>query len=257
MSHALLLLVLALVSPVAMGLTVMIDAGHGGRDRGTERSGLSESAINLKVSQLLYERLKKDRRFKPHLTRQNDASISLAQRALAAKAKGADVLVSVHVNSSPDPRAKGAEFYFQNQLASMEESMFLAHQEATLETGNGESQPLNYEFVDQRKLTPDVASIVTDLLHGDRIWRSAELAKALKTNWRGTRKSAVNSIRQAPFFIVSQVTIPSSLVEIGFLTNDEDFKALSDQSELARMAEDLYRGLVQYKELMDKPVLKP
>ena len=84
------------------------------------------------------------------------------------------------------------------------------------------------------------------------MWRSSHIVKSLKTNWRGFRKGRSNSVRQAPFFVLSQMTTPSALVELGFLTNSEDFSDLTNEERLKGMAEDLYRGLVSYKESMDK-----
>jgi N-acetylmuramoyl-L-alanine amidase len=89
---------------------------------------------------------------------------------------------------------------------------------------------------------------VADLLDGDRIWRSSQLSKSLKLSWRGTHKRTRNSIRQAPFYVLSQVTIPSALVELGFLTNSHDFRQLTNEVAQNKMAEDLYRGLIRYQE---------
>src|ERR1035437_6359211 len=129
------------VSVHANTLNVMIDPGHGGRDHGAVKNGILEANITLKVGLKLFDLLKKDRRFHVQLTRSNDDSISLYRRAQMAKSKKADVFLSVHVNSSPDLHAKGAEFYFQNQLPPDQESMFLAHRENI--TGEDETvQPL-------------------------------------------------------------------------------------------------------------------
>lgn len=236
-------------------MTVIIDAGHGGKDRGTHREGVYESDITLKVARLLHEKLKADKNFRPILSRQDQHGVGLAERARLAQQQKAGLLLSIHVNSSPDQRARGAEFYFQNQLQSDEESMFLAHKENAGETDGADS---SYEFLEKNKYSADVAAIVTDLLDSERVWRSANVAKALKTNWRGSHKRFnSNSIRQAPFFVLSQIRTPSSLVELGFLTNSEDFQDLTEEPKLRAMAEDLYRGIRVYKDSMDKPRRTP
>lgn len=237
----------------AKPLTVVVDPGHGGRDRGATRKNVFEADITLKVGQHLFELLKKDRQFRPILSRASTNGLSLSDRAHIAKKTQADLLLSIHVNSNPDPRARGAEFYFQNQLEPDEESMFLAHKENSFEeeAPTGKEAP-TYDFLDQNRLSPDVASIVTDLLNGDRVWRSSHIVKALKSNWRGFRKGRTNAVRQAPFFVLSQMTAPSALVELGFLTNNEDFADLTNDAKLRSMAEDLYRGLKAYKDSMDK-----
>jgi N-acetylmuramoyl-L-alanine amidase len=230
----------------ASPLQVLIDPGHGGRDHGTTKNGVQESDITLSVSRQLADLLRKDKRFKVTLTRDQDQALSLSQRSNLAQIHHADLFLSIHVNSSPEPHAKGAEFYFQNQLAADEESMLLAHREEDLENGNASKK--TYDFVDKSHYPAEVSAIVADLLDGDRIWRSSQLTKALKQNWRGTRKNKVtNSVRQAPFFVLSNMLTPSALVELGFLTNSEDFRELTSTEAQKRMAQDLYRGLVQYR----------
>jgi N-acetylmuramoyl-L-alanine amidase len=235
----------------AAPLTVMIDPGHGGRDHGAVKNGIFESDITLAVSRQLRDLLKKDRRFQVLLSREDDSSVSLYRRAVLAKSKKADLFLSIHVNSSPDLRAKGAEFYFQNQLSPDQESMLLAHKENVAEEGEV-VQPLTYSFLDQNSYEPEVAAIVNDLLDGDRVWKSSELSKALKLKWRGTRKSKNNSVRQAPFYVLNQMRTPSTLVELGFLTNTDDYVDLNNPDVQKKMAEDLYHGLIAYKDSIDK-----
>jgi N-acetylmuramoyl-L-alanine amidase len=237
-------------------LLVMLDPGHGGRDQGTTRGPALEAEITLAVSQQLHELLRRDRRFQVLTTRTSDQTVSLSERARLSKNKRAKIFLSIHVNSSPDRRARGAEFYFQNQLPPDEESMFLAHQENVAEAGEN-TAPQTYEFLDAKTYPLEVGSILNDLLDGDRIQRSSDLSKALKLNWRGSRKSKSNSIRQAPFYVLSQMRTPSTLVELGFLTNDEDLKELTNPATQKKMAEDLYRGLVQYKDSLDKVSISP
>jgi N-acetylmuramoyl-L-alanine amidase len=240
----------------AAPLAVMIDPGHGGRDHGAARRGVYESDITLAVARRLVDLLNKDNRFTPQLSREADTSVTLYRRAVTAKTKKADVFLSIHVNSNPDVKAKGAEFYFQNQLPPDEESMFLAHKENTAEEGEN-VEPLTYDFIDKNPMAAEVAAIVGDLLDGDRVQRSSELSRDLKLSWRGTRKSKTNSVRQAPFYVLSQMRSPSALVELGFLTNDDDFHELTSPEDQQRMAEDLYHGLIAFKESMDKRKQSP
>ena len=246
----LLSLGLALAEP----LTVIVDPGHGGRDDGAVRAGHNEAAITLQVGKLLHNLLKKDRRFQSHLTRTANDFVSLPERSRIAGRNGAEVFVSIHVNSNPDARVQGAEFYFQNQLASDEESMLLAHRENSEGETTGKAP---YPYLERNRYPAEVKAIVNDLLDSDRILRSSQLSKALKQSWRGSKKSKNGHVRQAPFFVLSQMAIPSSLVELGFLTNPDELQELTNPSHQKRMAEDLYRGLVAYKESMDKNAAAP
>lgn len=241
----------ALHAPVLLAkpLAVLVDPGHGGQDRGTVQNQVEEAVLTLKVSKLVADLLKKDPRFRVHLSRTKDETLSLPARAQLAGNVKADLLVSIHVNSSPEKKARGAEFYFQNQLAPDEESMFLAHQESLDEP---DATVATYSLVESSKASPEVKAILNDLLDSDRIVRSSQLSKNLKLKWTGYKKSKANSIRQAPFFVVSQARIPATLVELGFLTNADDFRDLTDPSAQKRMAQNIYSALVAYKESIDK-----
>lgn len=234
-----------LTHALAAPMTVIVDPGHGGVDDGAVRDHHKEADITLNVAKKVFELLRKDRSFKPVLTRDSDRGVSLNERARLSREHKADVFISIHVNSSPDTKAHGAEFYFQNQLPPDEESMLLAHRENSEDGGSGR---VPYAFLEKNSYPDDISAIVGDLLDGDRVLRSSQLSKSLKLKWRGSRKSKTNSIRQAPFYVLSQMTVPSSLIELGFITNPADLAELNEESSKQRMAEDIYRGLKAYKE---------
>lgn len=244
------LLIFLLAAPHVFAMDILLDPGHGGRDRGTQRGSYQEANITLQVARRLAQKLKNDPRFHVTMTRNSDQYLSLSKRTHDVLQHKADIFISIHVNSSPDPRAHGAEFYFENQLAADEASMFLAHQEDMEED---HQLPIVYPFLRKTAMSSDIKPIVKDLLDTDRIYRSSELCKTLKVHWRGHRKSKVNSVRQAPFYVLSKITVPSTLVELGFLTNDNDLKALISPHYQDLAAQSLYEGLVAYyKESMDK-----
>lgn len=252
--HFVVLIFLLTWKTQAAPMTIIVDPGHGGVDHGAVHSEVHEADITLAVSRKLYSLLSKDKRFTAHLTRDTDRAISLSERARIAKNKKADLFISIHVNSNPDRKAHGAEFYFQNQLPPDEESMLLAHQE---NNEDGSSGPVPYEFLEKNSYPNEVTTIVSDLLDNDRVIRSSQLSKMLKLQWRGSKKSKNNSVKQAPFYVLSRITTPSSLVELGFITNSNDLIELTDAQAQSRMAEDLYRGLLAYKESMDKSRIAP
>ena len=232
------------VAPAAP-LRVMLDPGHGGRDHGAVSAAGDEAAVTLDVVRRLGELLKTDRRFRVEQTRTENALVALPARARRAHAWNADLFLSVHVNSSPDPRAHGAEFYFRSLRAADEESAFLAHREN--DAGPiGTDEPPRPAALDG--LSGEIGAIVGDLLDTERVLRSSRLSKWLKTSWSGPRKGELDSVRQAPFFVLNQVNAPSALVELGFLTNAADARRLTSSGGRQAMARDLYRGLQRYVE---------
>lgn len=254
-----LLLVIVLVIPFssAWGLHVVIDPGHGGKDHGAVHQKVLESEITLQVAQLLKEELSKDKRFSVSLTREGDASLSLKDRAQIAHQKGGQILISIHVNSSTDRRARGGEIYFQNQLPPDEESMFLADKENQKENSEDELVWPLEPVPNAASLSPEVVHIIKDLQRNYRLRASGELAKALVQKWQGTQKSPQKAIRQAPFYVVSNVSMPSVLVELGYLSNRNEFQSLTDPQFQKILAQGLYQGLIRYKEVMDKAPVQP
>jgi N-acetylmuramoyl-L-alanine amidase len=233
----------------AMPLKVSIDPGHGGKDRGAVEGKARESEITLAVSQKLARRLSQDSRFKASLTRTGDEFLTLSQRVDRAERQNVDVLLSIHVNWSDDKRAHGLEVYFQNQLPPDEESMFLAARE---NQGESAASGPRHSTSLAEKLSPEVHLIVQDLLRNQRIISSSNLAKSIKRHWKGTKKSSSLSIRQAPFFVISNIEAPSALVEIGFLSHPtEGSKLLGDEYQ-DTIAQSLHEGLIDYQESLDK-----
>jgi len=230
----------------ALALNVIIDPGHGGYDRGTTRQELQEAETALEVAKRLVNKLKKDRDFHVTLTRKTDQGLGLAERVQLAEQAGGDIFLSIHLNSSTDPKARGAEFYFQNQLATDEEAMFLAHRENEAPDPN----TARGSYPALKDVKASVRPILEDLLNSDRIQQSSQLAMFLKSHWRGHKKTS--SIHQAPFHVVSEIHMPATLVELGFVTNSDDYQALTDDEYLNLAAQSLYEGLKEYKDSLDK-----
>lgn len=230
-------------SPAGADTHIMIDPGHGGNDSGAVRGPAREADIALKVAKILKELLEQDPDFKTSLTRDRDAHLSLQERVhLAEKAK-ADIFVSLHANASSDRRAKGAEFYFQNHLPPDEETLFLA---ASENQATKSSLP-TMELEPSKK--NDIVAIVEDLRRQHRMRSSHQLSRQLLKAWSSQE---TNAIRQAPFYVVSKTSMPSVLVELGFITNPKEAERLLNVDYQKDVAQKIYAGLRKFKEIMDK-----
>lgn len=269
-------------------LRVLVDPGHGGQDAGAMRGDIKEADITLKLAQKLKSVLE-ERGFKVTLTRDRDATVSLENRAQVANNGEHDLLLSLHLNSSPDSRAKGKEFYFQNQLPVDEESMFLASQEnseisfsagahhvhhhahdheasALLESSmrntNDRIESSGVRQAESRALPSldrvpesarrDVKRILSDLSRQARVEKSSALAVELHRAWRDSsaikqKSRGSQPIRQAPFFLVSYVAIPSVLVEVGFLSHKVEGPELTTEAYQATLVQSIADGLSGYQ----------
>ncbi len=224
-------------------LRVMIDPGHGGTDSGAVRGSARESDIALKVSYLLHQMLIGDFRFSSLLTRTTDVNLSLPERIKLTDKSQADILISIHANSATDRRAKGVEIYFQNHLPADEDSLFLANAENKMLKANTEMQ------TDNPSKRNDVLSILEDLKRNHRMNASHQLSQKISAAWNPEANSAIH---QAPFYVVSKANVPSVLVELGFITNPKEADKLLSAEYQKEIAQRIYKGLIDYKDLMDK-----
>ena len=234
-------------------LKIVIDPGHGGRDGGAAFGTLRESEIVLNVSKELQRLLKDSSNFEVQLTRDADTFKSLVQRANEANSFEADLFISLHANASRNGKAKGAEFYFQNQLAAEEEALFLAAQENQKESTQGLDPFQIFAWpTDQKKPKKDILNIVEDLSRQDRILSSRALAESLVTSWDHNGRPLQKALRQGPFFLLSNLKMPSVLVELGFITNYKEAKELTTQLYQKKIAQNIYNGIKTFKEYIDK-----
>ena len=229
-----------LPSAASPSLKVLIDPGHGGSDRGAVYGDAKEADIALKVAQDLQILLRKNHDFEAILTRETDKNISLPERVHLAEIQNADLFLSIHANASPDQRARGAEFYFQNHLPADEESLFLANAENQIVKDAASAQP---EDLSKKS---DVKAILDDLKRHTKMRSSFALSERLMKTWNA------GHIRQAPFFVISKTTIPSVLVELGFISNPKESQRLIQTSYQKDIAQKIYQGLRDYKEMVDK-----
>lgn len=224
-----------------MALVVAIDAGHGGTDNGATHAGIRESAVVLGISQQLEKILNQDPSYQAFLTRTDNSQIELHQRVKKAQKNNAQLFVSIHANSSPDPHSQGMEIYFRNELPPNEESLKLAHNENQSESHK------------KRKNKGDVSSILNDMLKSMNTLKSYELSWHIVDHWKVPfSKKRLDPIKQGPFYVIHQDHIPSILVEIGFITNEKESKRLNTPSYQKEIAQAIYKGLKDYKETLDK-----
>lgn len=231
----------------AQALHIMLDPGHGGLDTGAVYGTAREADLVLQVAMKLKALLGKDSQFQVSITRTQDRLLSLPERVKMAETSKADLFVSLHANAAGDSRARGVEFFFQNNLPPDEESLFLASQENQTWSSVNEGQSQGEE----PSKKSDVAAILEDLQRQYRIESSLRLTQTLTEVWRqdGGKSPA---IKQAPFYVISKTSMPSVLIEIGFLSHPNEAKKLLTAEYQNQLAQKIYRALVTYKEKVDK-----
>jgi N-acetylmuramoyl-L-alanine amidase len=228
-----IILLVVLVSLDSRALRVLIDPGHGGTDQGASAGPIREAQVVLQIAQELARQLKGNPQFQVFMTRNSDRSLSLQERVKKAEEFSAEILISLHANSAPDPRLRGMEVYFQNQMPLAEENYYLANVEnQILETPvPGASGALSKHS--------DVSEILADLQRQGRIKLSLSFAEILRASWPG-------SIKQAPFYVLNQPKSAAILIEVGFLSHPGEATDLLKPSIQQDLARRIYESLIKY-----------
>ena len=191
---------------------VVIDPGHGGRDPGA--SGLSESTtekeLTLALARELRAKLAERGRVRVALTRDEDRYLTLDQRAEIARKLNASVYVSLHMDSAPNPLARGATVYSLSDVASDAEAARLAARE------NKAGESLSSE--------PDgsVRGMLSDLAMREQMSASASLAQRLVRKSAGRFLLRPEPHRFADFRVLRHAEVPAVLFEAGYISNIED-----------------------------------
>ena len=211
-------------SPAARGRPiVVIDAGHGGRDPGaTSVSGkVREKQLTLIFAQALRDELVKRGRVRVAMTRDDDVYLTLDERAAVARRLSAAMFVSIHIDSAPNPLARGASVYSLSDVASDAEAAGLA----TRENGNE----------DQNARGGSVEMMLADLAMRSQMSASADLASRLVNKAAGRVELRPNPHRFAAFHVLRRAETPAVLFEAGYLSNADDELLLGDPEQRAKM----------------------
>jgi N-acetylmuramoyl-L-alanine amidase len=229
------------ISPVESSSRVhviVIDAGHGGKDLGTMDPWreMHEKEIVLDVARRLRAVLE-SAGIKVIMTRDSDDFISLPERTIIAAKSGADLFVSVHVNSNRDHEVNGLLVYYLEAISRKDVN---------------EEQRKENEYTYLKSLSADDSStlkgIVTDMMDNLKSAQSKKLAKLIVREARdepGVRVRG-DGIRTCHFFVVRNTLIPAVLVETGFLSNRQEHNKLVSSAYRQKMAEIIARGILDY-----------
>ena len=203
---------------------VVIDPGHGGGDPGTTGSGgRREKDIALAIGRYLERELRGDDDLEVYMTRDRDVLVPLWERGpQATLLKGArfGVFISIHVNSSPtSPAVRGFETYFLSEARTEHEQRVAAFENAPLQR-EAELDGSNVEDV-------DLGFILGDLQKFDHQHWSSLLAEGIQAELEFVHPGPNRGVKQGPFAVITNVIMPAVLVEVGFISNREEERALS------------------------------
>ncbi len=214
---------------------IVLDPGHGGKDPGAVGvNGLAEKDIVLALAKRLAKKLKRKMRVEVVLTRERDVFVPLEERTAFANAQNADLFVSLHINASRNRRLRGIESYYLDN-ATDEATIRLAARE------NGTS----------RRNISDLQFILSDLTQNSKLEDSIGLAHHIQSTLvshmgRKYRRVKNLGVKKGLFYVLVGARMPSVLLELFFITNRYEGRALARERFQDDIVDALYLGVKKY-----------
>ena len=230
----------------AKDFTVVIDAGHGGKDPGaiSANKKLYEKDVTLKVALMVGESIKKNHpEVKVLYTRKTDVFVGLNDRARMANKTNADLFISIHTNAAKSRTAKGAETY---TLGIEEERT-----ERNLEIAKRENGVIfledNHEktYANFNPNSPE-SYIIFEYMQSEFVKESIHMAQYVQEHLASDANRHDRGVRQAGFLVLNATSMPSILVELGYISNAEDAKYLGSESGQKRMSRCISEAFDKY-----------
>ncbi|MDP4932798.1 MAG: N-acetylmuramoyl-L-alanine amidase [Schleiferiaceae bacterium] len=224
--------------------TVVIDAGHGGKDPGnlgTRRYKKTEKDVALAVA-LLVEKyiLERHPNIKVVMTRRDDSYPTLHERTVIANRAQGDVFISIHCDAAENRSAYGSSTYVmgkdhddENRVAMRENSVILQEDNQNVYEGFDPTKPESY--------------IMLTMFQYAFIQQSVELAQQVQNSFRDDVGRKDRGVKQQPLYVTSRSAMPAILIELGFLTNSAEEDYLITEQGQDEMARSIARSFGQYK----------
>lgn len=228
------------VASTAMIKTIVIDAGHGGKDPGCHGAAANEKTVCLNIALELGKKIKEAYPgIQVIFTRDKDVFVELDERAKIANRANADLFICIHANSA-SPTAYGAETYVLGLHRTEAQAKIAERENSTiyLEDDGGQK----YKDFD---MSPD-AIIARQLQLAVFLDRSIRFAEKLQGEFKGIGRYD-RGVRQAGFLVLYKTTMPSVLIETGFLTNPNEEKFLASTEGQLKMANAMFKAFTKYK----------
>ncbi len=246
--HILTLLAACALAVSSHAFTIVIDAGHGAHDAGAVGSFSKEKNINLRHAILLGDIIKeRNPEVKVIYTRDKDVFVELNERARIANRNKADLFVSIHTNSSKNKSANGIEVFTLGASRSKEnmEVAMLENSVILME----EDHESKYQGFDPNSTD---SYIMFEFMKDQYSQRSIACADFIQKELVESSGRYDRSVRQAGFLVLRATSMPSILIELGFISNKEEEKALNNEDKQIANAEAIYRGIISYIHDLEK-----
>lgn len=223
---------------------IVLDPGHGGKDPGATGKLSLEKDITLDMAYLVKEKLEKQiDGVKVLLTRSRDEFVSLQARTQFANNQHAHLFISLHCNAALAKTSQGIETFFLSTARTTESRAVEALENSVVMTYEGGQEAVkNYD---------DLQMILADLHQSEQLEESSNLALRLQSSLIESTNGVDRGVKQAGFYVLRGAFMPSVLVELGFISNEEEEKKLMDKAYQQTLADSIVRGIKSFKQKYD------
>jgi N-acetylmuramoyl-L-alanine amidase len=219
---------------------IVLDPGHGGIDTGTKTAaGQTEKDIALEFALSLRDKLERTGKYRVVMTRTDDTFIELADRVRFARARNAQLFISIHCDALPraEGDAQGATVYTLSDKASDSEAALLAEAENRADVISG---------VDLSSEPNDIADILIDLAQRETRTFSTHFSRMLVTELKAAARMHKHPLKSAGFRVLKAPDVPSVLLELGYLSNRDDLKQLTSGAWRQRVGDAIVQAVGVY-----------
>lgn len=236
------------------GFTLVIDAGHGGHDAGALGTFSKEKNINLNVA-LAFGRLVENNCPGVNViyTRKTDVFIPLHQRADIANRNKADLFISIHTNALPKgAKAMGLETYTLGMHRASDNFDVAKRENSVILIEKDYKQ--HYEGFDP---SSSESYIMFEFLQDKNMAQSVELAKMVQKRTCAAAARPNKGVKQAGFLVLRETSMPSCLIELGFISTPSEEQFLNSDEGIANMGRGIYQAFCDYLAKYDKSFTVP
>lgn len=234
--------------------TLVIDPGHGGHDAGARGAISMEKNINLTVALRFGKYVEQNMpEVRVIYTRKQDVFIPLHERANIANRANADLFISVHTNALPAGKvARGFETYTLGMHRAKDNLDVAMRENSVISMEKGFEQ--TYEGFDPKS---SESYIIFEFIQGKNMERSVELARMIQRSVCDSGCRPDKGVHQAGFLVLRETSMPSCLIELGFITTPDEERLLNDNAKVDDIAKGIYEAFAKYKNKYDRSVSVP
>lgn len=232
----------------AQDFKVVLDPGHGGKDPGAVNGSVQEKQIVLDVALKAQKLLEKEKGIEVVFTRSTDVFVEVRERTKIANREKADIFVSIHVNSARRTAAHGAEVFIMGMSQNASHLEVAKRENAVITLEN--NFKTNYAGFDPSR--PE-SLIGLTLIQEQFIAQSINLASKIQSLFVKDAKREDRGVKQGPFWVLHSASMPSVLVELGFLSNNTERAYLNSEKGKNELAQAIADAIVNYKKQLHQP----